>query len=70
MERDECRRLRLPKPQCLGRAPGRSLFARVRYLKRAMGEALKEGFVSDSTRAKLRLAAALRPDLFGEWANL
>lgn len=43
---------------------------RVFELKRAIGNALREGRVSNEARAKLRLAAQKRPDLFGRYANL
>jgi hypothetical protein len=39
-------------------------------LKRRIGKDMKDGFVSNSARAKLRKAAQLRPDLFGVFANL
>lgn len=39
-------------------------------LKRALGQLLKDGCVSESTRAKMRVAAARRPDLFGAWASV
>lgn len=43
---------------------------RIWEMKRQIGRALKEGLVSNESRAKLREAAAMRPDLFGLWANL
>jgi len=43
---------------------------RVWELKRNIGQALKEGFVTNASRAKLRLAASLRPDLFGAFATI
>lgn len=39
-------------------------------LKRDIGFALKAGYVSNEGRAKLRLAAAKKPELFGCYANL
>jgi hypothetical protein len=45
-------------------------YNRIWYLKRAIGEALKKGYVKESTRVKLRLCAAKRPDLFGCYANI
>lgn len=79
MERDKSRRLSCSgaasTTQRMARARAgvgkrRSSLAEIWYLKRRMREALKGGFVSESTRAKLRLAGELRPDLFGEWRNL
>lgn len=46
------------------------LAKRVWDLKRQIGRALKDGYVRNAGRAKLRLAAAKRPELFGLWANL
>jgi hypothetical protein len=43
---------------------------RIWEIKRAMAAALKEGYLSNERRAKLRLAAQKRPDLFGAWLNL
>jgi hypothetical protein len=43
---------------------------RVWELKRSLGAALRDGSVSESARAKLRMAAQKRPDLFGAWANV
>lgn len=43
---------------------------RIWALKRQIGEALKHGWVTDTTKAKLRLAAQKAPHLFGEYANL
>ena len=39
-------------------------------LKQALGVALKHGYVSEETKAKLRLAAIRKPALFGSWANI
>lgn len=44
--------------------------ARIHEMKRALGNALRQGHVSESTKAKMRLAAAKRPDLFGLWAKI
>lgn len=43
---------------------------RVYELKRTVGQLLKAGHVPEGAKEKLRLAAALRPDLFGRWAGL
>jgi hypothetical protein len=45
-------------------------FRRLWKLKRDLGNGLRLGFVGNSTRAKLRLLAAKRPDMFGAWTNL
>jgi hypothetical protein len=42
--------------------------ARVYHLKRQVGLLLRAGLVSDSNKAKLRLAANKAPALFGIWA--
>lgn len=39
-------------------------------LKRNLGQHLRDGTVTNRTRAKLRQAALDAPELFGEWANL
>lgn len=39
-------------------------------IKRQIASALKEGHVTNETRAKLRYAAWKRPDLFGLWLTL
>ena len=46
------------------------LKARVYYLKRQLGMALKQGYVNKGTKQAMRYAARKRPDLFGLWANL
>lgn len=46
------------------------LLAYVRQVKQRFAQALKKDEVSNAARAKLRSAAAKRPDLFGLWANL
>lgn len=38
--------------------------------KRTISHGLRSGQVSNATRAKLRLAAAKRPDLFGVWLTI
>lgn len=40
---------------------------RVWELNRNIGQLLREGHVTDAAKAKLRLAAKLRPELFGRW---
>jgi len=42
---------------------------RIYELKRNLGMALRKGWVSEASRAKLRLAAQRRPDLFACFAN-
>lgn len=46
------------------------LKARVYQLKRHIGQLLKAGYVNEATKAKLRLAAGKRPELFGAWSSL
>lgn len=46
------------------------LKAKVYKLKQIMGKHLKDGCVSEASKAKLRIAARKRPDLFGEYASL
>lgn len=43
---------------------------RIWALKRSIGEGLKNGWVTEATKEKLRYVARKRPDLFGEWAAL
>ncbi|CAJ0803088.1 hypothetical protein LMG18090_04388 [Ralstonia mannitolilytica] len=43
---------------------------RIWEIKRALSCALRDGYLSNAARAKLRLAAAKRPDLFGLWAAI
>lgn len=43
---------------------------RVWELNRNIGQLLREGYVTDAAKAKLRLAAKLRPDWFGRWAAI
>jgi hypothetical protein len=40
------------------------------YLKKQLGEALRRGFCTERTKAKMRRAARLNPELFGIWTNL
>lgn len=49
---------------------GDPLAKRIWRLKRAIGSALKEGYVTDSTKQKLRLAAQKSPGVFGAWAAI
>jgi hypothetical protein len=42
----------------------------VYQIKHKLGILLRDGFVGESARAKMRQAARKRPDLFGEWATL
>lgn len=39
-------------------------------LKRSLGQALKQGYVSELTKVKMRAAAAKHPHLFPSWANI
>lgn len=39
-------------------------------LKRDLGRLLKQGFVSERTKARMRAAAVDHPDLFSEWASI
>lgn len=43
---------------------------RIWELKRSLGQALRQGYVSEATKAKMRLVAMKRPDLFGDWAAI
>ncbi|MGA0604879.1 hypothetical protein ACO2Q0_02675 [Phenylobacterium sp. VNQ135] len=45
-------------------------FRRIWVLKREMQSRLRDGLLSNKTRALLRQAAIDRPDVFGIWANL
>lgn len=53
-----------------GRRAAKSRNARIWRLKRSIGQALRDGRVSDSAREKLRQAAAIAPHIFGEYASL
>jgi hypothetical protein len=58
-----------------GRATARAVHSdpfrrRAWECKRAIGAALRDGFCSNAMRAKLRMAAAKSPSLFGCYANL
>lgn len=44
--------------------------AKIYRLKRNIGRALRSGYVSEKAKDKLRLAAAIAPNLFGKWACL
>lgn len=44
--------------------------ARLYKIKQELGMLLKQGYVSEETKAKLRYAAWKRPDLCGEYASL
>ena len=46
------------------------LLKKITEWKRFIARAINDGVVSNETRAKLRLAASKRPDLFGCWSNL
>lgn len=39
-------------------------------LRRSLGQALKQGYVSQKTRAKMRAAAVEYPHLFSDWATV
>lgn len=43
---------------------------RIWALKRSLGQSLKQGYVSESAKAKMRSAAQMAPHLFGEWATI
>mgnify|MGYP003503946422 FL=1 len=43
---------------------------RMYELRRSLGQSLKQGYVSDATRDKMRLAAAKYPHMFSNWANV
>jgi hypothetical protein len=45
-------------------------FRRMWHLKRELTTLLRDGLVRNSTRAKLRDLAELRPDLYGQWASI
>lgn len=42
---------------------------RIWEIKLRIGQILRQGYISNETRAKMRLAAMKRPDLFGQWIN-
>lgn len=46
------------------------LFAKIWNAKRQVAFGLKNGMIRNEARAKFRLAAKLRPDLFGAWASM
>lgn len=43
---------------------------RLWFLKRALGDSLKRGFVSEETKDGMRSLAVINPKQFGEWANI
>ena len=43
---------------------------RIREIKRALGDALRRGYLNEKTKANMRLAAAKSPRIFGEWASI
>lgn len=47
-----------------------SLSRRIWLIKRTLGQSLKEGFVREETKDKLRGLAQKNPRLFGLWANI
>lgn len=44
--------------------------ARIHQIKMMLGQALRQGYVSEATKAKMRLAAEINPRLFGQWASI
>lgn len=45
-------------------------FRQIWHRKRQLAQGLRDGLVSNKTRAKMRLAAKLKPELFGCWAGI
>lgn len=43
---------------------------RMYELRRALGQALKQGYVAERTKVKMRAAAAKYPHMFSEWAAI
>lgn len=43
---------------------------RIWELKKNIGLSLKQGYVKESTKVKLRALAVRRPELFAEWVNI
>lgn len=43
---------------------------RIQEVNRAIRNGLRQGFISNHARAKLRLAAAMDPAAFGQWAHI
>jgi hypothetical protein len=39
-------------------------------LKHAVGISLRQGYVREDTKEKMRYLAAMRPEIFGEWASI
>lgn len=46
------------------------LARRIYTLKTRLGRGLEKGWVTEEAKAKLRLAAQMAPELFGEWADI
>lgn len=51
-------------------APVSPKVARLRYLKRMLGQAMRRGEVGEATKAKMRAAAVRHPALLGDWAGV
>lgn len=49
---------------------GNRLTRKIWELNRSIGAALKKGWVTNETRAKLRMAAQMNPRYFGQYSNL
>ena len=65
------------QPQCshemsvrIGRHSARTRDPVIFSLNQKMGISLKRGWVSETTKEKLRYAARKRPDLFGQYADI
>lgn len=56
--------------QANGRKVAASRDAKIWRLKRDIGATLGDGFGSNKARAKLRLAAQICPEQFGQWASV
>ncbi len=64
-------RLETKKAGAVGKdKAGKQVERQVYQLKHKLGILLRDGFVGESAKAKMRQAALKRPDLFGEWAAL
>lgn len=44
--------------------------AKIRKAKQMLGHALRDGYVSEATKEKMRESARKAPHLFGEWAHI
>lgn len=44
--------------------------AKIYKLKQELGILLKQGYVSDATKLKMRNVAMKYPELFGNWINI